>query len=164
MALVSSNHACADVASLGLSGNALMTVACEAADRELSGGVCAVSGIGADPVIAAFRGNTAEDSALATTSNRQREYANQPSLDMVGAAFAYGEAGKRADDLDAALGAGFGTGSHISVVTSKRFDPTHPEFDSAPTTAVPNPSFETLDTDFCSRYSRQLWRSDNQSL
>ena len=105
----------------------------------------------ANDIVEAFRGmgNTADDSDLidssgfndssTTAQKRQREYANQQSLDIVGAAFAYGRAGKTADDLDAALAAGFGAGSNISVVTNKRFDPNHPEFSSNTAT-----SFKTL--------------------
>ena len=137
------DNECVSVATL--TGNAL-TEACEAAGRQVMGTMCAQGEVGDAAIIEAFRGagKTAEDSDLPVASGitdpRQREYANQPSLDTVGAAFAYGEAGKGADDLDAALAAGFGTGSNISVVTSKRFDPTHPEFSPKANSA----SFETL--------------------
>ena len=72
---------------------------------------------------------------------RRLEYANQPSLDIVGAAFAYGKVGEKEADIDAAIAAiaKAGAGSHISVITDKRFDPTHPEFSSATAT-----SFKTL--------------------
>ena len=53
-------------------------------------------------------------------------YANQPSLDAVGAAFAY----IRNDGINSD-GANLGDGGQISVVTNNRFDPTHPSFDSS---------------------------------
>ena len=137
---------CVSVASLTDSEK---TAACLAADREVVGMIC---GVGANTIIEAFRGagNIAETSDLidssgfdddsTTAQKRQVEYANQPSLDIVGAAFAYGKAREGAVDIDAALGAGFGTGSNISVITSKRFDPTHPEFSSS----ANNAKFDTL--------------------
>ena len=124
------------------------TAACLAADREVVGMMC---GVRADEIIEAFRGagNTAETSDLidssgfdddsTTAQKRQVEYANQPSLDVVGAAFAYGKAGAGAVGIDAAI-AKAGAGSNISVVTSKRFDPNHPEFSSSSDDAT----FDTL--------------------
>ena len=122
--------------------------ACNALGQTVRGKECLSRAI---PIIEAFRGednfsvasplidSSAFDDSSTPEEKRQREYANQPSLDIVGAAFAYGEIGKREEDLDAALAAGFGKGSSISVITNKRFDATHPEFDSA-STAV----FDTL--------------------
>ena len=77
--------------------------------------------------------------AVSTAGKRRREYANQPSLDIVGAAFAYGKAGAGAADINAAI-AKAGAGSNISVVTNRRFDPTHPEFSSSASDA----KFDTL--------------------
>ena len=116
-------------------------------------GRCVVAAVGANAIIAAFRGtvNTGEASALASTSGitnssdvedkRRLEYANQPSLDIVGAAFAYGKVGEKEADIAAAITAieKAGADSHISVITNKRFDPFHPEFSSATAT-----SFKTL--------------------
>ena len=108
-------------------------------------------GVSSDDIIEVFRGagNTAETSDLidsstftdssSTAQKRQREYANQPSLDKVGAAFAYGKAGDGAINIGDAI-AKAGVGSNISVVTSKRFDPNHPEFSSAANGAT----FDTL--------------------
>ena len=122
--------------------------ACQAAGREVLGTTC---GIGANTIIAAFRGtdNTDDNSGLinsrrvnddtsSTAEKRQREYANQKSLDIVGAAFAYGAAGKGSNNEAEAL-LKLGKDSHISVITDKRFDATHPEFSSATAT-----SFNTL--------------------
>ena len=121
--------------------------ACQAAGREVVGTTC---GIGADTIIGAFRGtgNTEDDSDLINSKRvtdsssraerRQREYANQKSLDVVGAAFAYGAAGNGSTNEAEAL-LELGKGSYISVITDKRFDPTHPEFSSATAT-----SFDTL--------------------
>ena len=107
--------------------------------------------VSSDDIIEAFRGagNGAEDSALidsstftdrsSTADKRQREYANQPGLDKVGAAFAYGKAGAGAVGIDAAI-AKAGADSNISVVTNRRFDPTHPEFSSS----ANNAKFDTL--------------------
>ena len=58
---------------------------------------------------------------------------------MAGAAFAYGKAGAGVANINAAI-AKAGAGSNISVVTNKRFDPTHPEFSSS----ANNAKFDTL--------------------
>ncbi|MBC6444927.1 MAG: hypothetical protein GDA50_05755 [Alphaproteobacteria bacterium GM202ARS2] len=142
------NDACADVSTL--SGNAL-TMACERAGRIVESGACAVGAVDENAIIEAFRGtgNTAVTSDLASTSGitdssdtdakRRLEYANQPSLDIVGAAFAYGKAGDGAAGIDAAI-AKAGEGSNISVIMPRRFDTTHPEFSSSATGVT----FETL--------------------
>ena len=141
------NDTCTDYASL-----TNVVTGCNAADRDDDGSsMCLARGIAGDDFIEAFRGagNTAEDSALidssgftdssTTAEKRQREYANQPSLDMVGAAFAYGAIGDGVVDEDTAL-LELGKGSHISVMTRRRFDPTHPEFSSSDG----NAEFKTL--------------------
>ena len=141
------NDTCTDYASL-----TNVVTGCNAADRDDDGSsMCLARGIDGDDFIAAFRGagKTAEDSALidsmgftdasSTAEKRQREYANQPSLDMVGAAFAYGAIGDGVVDEDTAL-LELGKGSHISVMTRRRFDPTHPEFSSSDN----NAEFKTL--------------------
>ncbi|MBC6496842.1 MAG: hypothetical protein GDA54_00740 [Alphaproteobacteria bacterium GM7ARS4] len=51
------------------------------------------------------------------------EYANQPSLDQVGAAFAYTRRGTGGGD-----GHNLGAGAQIRYITTYRFDKTHPEF------------------------------------
>ena len=123
------------------------------ASYDTNTGRCVVAAVGANAIIEAFRGtgNAAETKALPALSGitdssdvedkRRLEYANQPSLDIVGAAFAYGKVGEKEADIDAAIAAvaKAGAGSHISVITDKRFDPTHPEFSSATAT-----SFKTL--------------------
>ena len=76
-----------------------------------------------DVIVEAFRGegNVTVASPLIDSSafndsstleeKRQREYANQPSLDTVGAAFIYGEIGGSQPDIDSVFAAGFGKGS-----------------------------------------------------
>ena len=94
-------------------------------------------------IIEAFRGegNVAPTSPLIDSSTfndsstlaqkRRREYANQPSLDTVGAAFAYGIISEKEDATVSTIASLLGQGSQISVITNKRFDATHPEFSSA---------------------------------
>ena len=53
-------------------------------------------------------------------------YANQPSLDQLGAAFAY----IRNDGITAD-GSNLGDGGQISVISNNRFDPAHPSFTSS---------------------------------
>ena len=130
------NNDCVGVSSLSSSDR---LSACAAASREVQGTACV---LGEARLIEIFRGagNSAATSGLASTSSvtdasstalkQQREYANQPSLDIVGAAFAYGKIGNDKAGIDAAL-ASLGKGSHISVITNRRFDPTHPAFDSS---------------------------------
>ena len=111
----------------------------------------ALAPVDADDIIEVLRGtgNTDEADTLIDSSSftdtsttiqkRQREYANQAGLDAVGAAFAYAKVGDGELGIAAAI-AKAGAGSNISVITNKRFDPTHPEFTSSASDAT----FQTL--------------------
>ena len=113
--------------------------------------MCDPGALDANAIIEAFRGtgNTAETSDLASVSGitdssstadkRRLEYANQPGLDIVGAAFAYAKAGDGAEGIDAAI-AEAGKDSNISVIMNRRFHWAHPEFSSS----AGNAKFETL--------------------
>ena len=82
-----------------------------------------------------------DDTAVMNASDMEKisnEYQNQPSLAQVKAADAYarnvGSLSTSTYDLN------LGQGSNISVLTNRRFDPTHPEFSSSHSDA----SYDTL--------------------
>ena len=95
----------------------------------------------AKAVFAGSLSTFADDAAVAAGSDMlkiRNEYQLQPALAQVGAADAY------ARDASAAVisthSLGLGQGSQISVITNRRFDPSHPEFASS----ASNASFDTL--------------------
>ena len=104
--------------------------------------------------IATATGYQADGTEVADVTDAQLDergryvYANQPSLDAVGTAFAYIRDANQPSPQ--ALGTAFasdtlqdgtserfnlGAGGQISVVTNNRFDPTHPSFDSSESNA-----------------------------
>ena len=85
---------------------------------------------------------TADTSSVSPTSSEQlriaKEYQNQPTLAQVNAADAY--ARNAGSSAQSTIGLNLGQGSTISVITNRRFDPTHPEFSSSASDA----SYDTV--------------------
>ena len=104
-----------------------------------------------------FTGDKASGTAL--VKNIRTEYQNQPSLDTIGAAQAYVSGVAMSSATVTNLNElRLGDDSQVSVIMNKRFDPNHPEFDSAGGTA-----FQTL-AQFIINYPTSAIRGDNAML
>ena len=123
-------------------GQGLLDLACASRPIVMSGNSrCRPSADSDKPVQATTR--RAEAAALFTASTAsvtaasapllklRHEYQNQPSLDIVGAAAAYARLVDRTNPLANLDGLRLGQGSRVHYVTTKAFDPTHPEFFSS---------------------------------